>query len=452
MAPRTFPGIGLSGDWTLGEDGWKPGMDSNLLRLSVLVQTAVDSSVAAYPGSPSQGDIHRLTGTVDEDDIIVYDNGAWVNFPPFEGMRIWDIAAQSRLSYTVATGWTPSDEMSAADIKAAYESNPDTNAFTDAEKAKLTGVEAGATADQSASEIKTAYESNADTNAFTDAEKTKLAGLSDPLFKGIHVSAGALTTAHPAPEVGSYAYVDPGTGSDSELYIWDDDDSAWVLGGGAGGSSETPTTIKTKYESNADTNAFTDAEKTKLAGVATGATANASDADLRDRATHTGLLPSAGFDDTSHGNRSGGSLHTNATGSVAGFMSAADKTKLDDLSSVVTESLTIALSDLTSALTTGTAKETIRMPYAFTLTGVRAYLATSQASGSILTVDINEGGASILSTKLTIDNGEKTSTTAAAAAVISDTALADDAEITFDVDQVGSGGAGLKVVLIGHRT
>ena len=38
-----------------------------------------------------------------------------------------------------------------------------------------------------------------------------------------------------------------------------------------GGSSETPTSIKTKYESNADTNAFTDAEQTKLAGIETGA-------------------------------------------------------------------------------------------------------------------------------------------------------------------------------------
>ena len=117
------------------------------------------------------------------------------------------------------------------------------------------------------------------------------------------------------------------------------------------------------------------------------------------------------------------------------------------------ESITIALSDLTTAITVGTGKETIRMPYAFTVTAVRAYLATAQTSGNIFTVDINEGGVSILSTKLTIDNTEKTSVTAATAAVISDANLADDAEITFDVDQVGDGTAkGLKVVLIGHRT
>lgn len=42
---------------------------------------------------------------------------------------------------------------------------------------KLDGVESGATADQTAAEIKTSYEGNANTNAFTDAEQTKLSGI-----------------------------------------------------------------------------------------------------------------------------------------------------------------------------------------------------------------------------------------------------------------------------------
>ena len=112
--------------------------------------------------------------------------------------------------------------------------------------------------------------------------------------------------------------------------------------------------------------------------------------------------------------------------------------------------LVVAASDETTALTAGTAKITFRMPRAVTLTAVRASLTTAQASGSIFTVDINEGGTSILSTKLTIDNTEKTSTTAATPPVISDTSLADDAEITIDIDQIGNGTAkGLKVMLIG---
>jgi hypothetical protein len=116
------------------------------------------------------------------------------------------------------------------------------------------------------------------------------------------------------------------------------------------------------------------------------------------------------------------------------------------------EAIQLAASDETTALTTGTGKVTFRMPFAMTLTAVRASLTTAQASGSIFTVDINESGTTILSTKLTIDNTEKTSTTAATPAVISDTALADDAEITIDIDQIGNGTAtGLKITLIGTR-
>jgi hypothetical protein len=93
------------------------------------------------------------------------------------------------------------------------------------------------------------------------------------------------------------------------------------------------------------------------------------------------------------------------------------------------------------------------MPYAMTLTSVRASVNTAP-TGSSLIIDINEEGVSILSTKLSIDADEKTSTTASSAAVLSDTSLADDAEITVDFDQVGStiAGAGVKIWLLGTKT
>lgn len=117
------------------------------------------------------------------------------------------------------------------------------------------------------------------------------------------------------------------------------------------------------------------------------------------------------------------------------------------------EHIQIACSDESTAITTGTAKVTFRMPYAFTVTDVRASVNTAP-TGSTILIDINEGGTTILSTKLMIDASEKTSTTAATPAVISDSSLADDAEITIDFDQVGStiAGKGVKVILIGHRT
>ena len=55
-------------------------------------------------------------------------------------------------------------------------------------------------------------------------------------------------------------------------------------------------------------------------------------------------------------------------------------------------------------------------------------------------------------TKLTIDANEKTSTTAATPYVFSDTSIADDAEMTIDIDVAGTGAKGLKVILYGYRT
>lgn len=115
------------------------------------------------------------------------------------------------------------------------------------------------------------------------------------------------------------------------------------------------------------------------------------------------------------------------------------------------EVIAIAVSDEETALTTGTAKVTFRMPFAMTVTAVRASLTTASTSGNP-TFDINEGGTSILgANKLSIDANEKTSTTAATATTISDSALADDAEITIDIDTAGTGAKGAKVYLIGRR-
>lgn len=118
--------------------------------------------------------------------------------------------------------------------------------------------------------------------------------------------------------------------------------------------------------------------------------------------------------------------------------------------SAPTESLLAALGTETTAITTGTAKVTLRAPYAMTLTRVRASLTTASSSG-IVSIDIKKNGVSILSTKLTIDAGEKTSTTAAVAVVISTPILDDDSEITFDIDGAGTGATGLKIALIGNQ-
>lgn len=113
------------------------------------------------------------------------------------------------------------------------------------------------------------------------------------------------------------------------------------------------------------------------------------------------------------------------------------------------EALCVACSDEGSILAIGQ-KVAFRMPYDITLTEVRASLTTAQTSGSAFTVDVQKNATTLFSTKITIDNGEKTTATAAAPAVLSTTSVSEDDEITIILDQIGDGTAtGLKVYFVG---
>lgn len=92
-----------------------------------------------------------------------------------------------------------------ADVKAWYEQNPDTNVFTDAEKAKLESININELSNKvedvtldgetiiknkvavlTAKKIKDSYESNADTNAFTDADKALVEQVLPEAQKGVN--------------------------------------------------------------------------------------------------------------------------------------------------------------------------------------------------------------------------------------------------------------------------
>jgi hypothetical protein len=128
-----------------------------------------------------------------------------------------------------------------------------------------------------------------------------------------------------------------------------------------------------------------------------------------------------------------------------------------DIAAAPLETWAVALSDETTAITTGANKATLVIPYAFTVVGVAASLNTASSSGTP-TFDIHEGVTTILSTKIVIDEGELTggSTgyqgTASGAAVISDTSIAAFSQICFDIDVAGTGAKGAKVYIIGRRT
>jgi hypothetical protein len=93
-----------------------------------------------------------------------------------------------------------------------------------------------------------------------------------------------------------------------------------------------------------------------------------------------GLLPSAQFNNISHGSRAGGSLHAIATTSVDGFMSGADKTKLDgiDAGAQVNVGTDLAYTDASRLLASSTGAD-VTLPL---VTTANAGLAPASGGGT----------------------------------------------------------------------
>ena len=119
---------------------------SNIVDGSI-VNADINSSaaIAGTKISPNFGSQNIVTtGTVDGRDVST------------DGTKLDTIETNAK------------DDQTAAEIKTLYESNSDTNEFSDAEQTKLAGIETAATADQTAAEIKTLLQSN----KLTDSEIT----------------------------------------------------------------------------------------------------------------------------------------------------------------------------------------------------------------------------------------------------------------------------------------
>lgn len=175
--------------------------------------------------------------------------------------------ATARLKGRVTAGTGVQEDLTAAQVRA------------------LLNVEDGATADMTGSEIKAAYEGQADTNAFTDTEKTKLAGVeaaADVTDAGNVGSAvhGAAAKATPV-DTDTFAGIDSAASNVLKKFTWANIKAAMKAH------------LDTVYQPIATvltntTASFTTTLKDKLDSVAANATSNSSDAALRARASHTG--------------------------------------------------------------------------------------------------------------------------------------------------------------------
>lgn len=141
-----------------------------------------------------------------------------------------------------------------ADIKAWYEQNPDTNVFTDAEKAKLESINLDGLSNKvedvtldgetvvkdkvavlTAKKIKSSYESNADTNTFTDADKALVEHVLPEVQKGVNQHEQRIDALEKSQTV-----------QDAE--IKDAKDSISELGGGVNSVAGRVTTLETSQK------------------------------------------------------------------------------------------------------------------------------------------------------------------------------------------------------------
>jgi len=140
-------------------------------------------------------------------------------------------------------------DQTAAQIKASYESNSNTNEFSDAEQTKLANIESNATADQTSSEIRSLVNSASDSNVFTDADHTKL--------DAIEANATADQTG---AEIKALYEAEVNAFTDTLKSKLDSIEASAT-------ADQTASEIRTLVESATDSNVFTDADHTKLNSI-----------------------------------------------------------------------------------------------------------------------------------------------------------------------------------------
>ena len=136
------------------------------------------NNITSLPSGGGGGGATALNGLTDvtlsnvtNGQVLKYDGSAWVNGTDNSGSGATDLSNTANgTSLTIESSTGNNTSLPAATTSAW-------GVMTDDDKTKLVGIENNATADQTDAEIKTAYENNSDTNAFTDAEKSKLTAI-----------------------------------------------------------------------------------------------------------------------------------------------------------------------------------------------------------------------------------------------------------------------------------
>lgn len=191
---------------------------------------------------------------------------------------------------------------------------------------------------------------------------------------------------------------------------------------------------------NSNTDLFTSEEKTKLAGIATGAEVNVN-ADWNAASGDAQILNKP-------------TLGTAAAQDVEAFATALQGSKADTAvqPSQLIDVLTIPLSDNTSTVSIGTAVEYLTLRYDLTVQSIWFETPHQAPTGSDAIVRVLYNGANIFTDPdaLTITDGQ----TSVGPLTPNTTALVSGGVLRFDIQQVGStdSGKGYRVTIKGVRS
>ena len=209
-------------------------------------------------------------GTLNDVGFVLDYDGSFLSYTP-------STTADSAIRFSLIRGTTPTCTITAAG---------------DASFNNIIGAGTGITSLDGAV-VKAAYEAEADTNVFSDADQAKLAGIE----AGAQVNAATdlsynATTRELDISTGASVVLPTASTSDGLMTAADKSKLDGIENGAA--ADQTGAEIKALYE--AEANAFTDAQFTKLAGIEDGATADQTAAEIRvlvDAATDSNVFTDA---------------------------------------------------------------------------------------------------------------------------------------------------------------
>jgi hypothetical protein len=394
-----------------------------LIALDLIVQlTVINRTLAVPPAAPAVGDRHIVAAGAtgawagQAGRIALFSETGWQFAQALPGWRA-HVLAEAQTAVFDGTAWkTPSESPLTVPQLGVAATADAVNRLTVAAPATLLNhagaghqlkLNKAAAGDTASLLFQTGFGGRAEMGtAGTDDFSVKVSANGSAWFTALEAEAATGRVTLPAPlRLGGQA-ADPASPPNGTLWLNTTSGEVKVrsggltlpLGGGGGGVADgdkgditvsgggavwtvDPGAITLGKLASMPTDSFlgrdtagtgapevmTPAQARGILNVADGATANATDAALRDRATHTGTqaaatitglaavatsgsasdlgsgtLPAARFSDAAHGSRAGGSLHADATTSVSGFMSGADKTKLNGIATGATANSTDA--------------------------------------------------------------------------------------------------------------